>query len=59
VQRGWKSHKSAIAEGKRINYNFVKPHVTLDGETPAKKVGIGVDGRNKWLELFQNAKCKN
>jgi hypothetical protein len=33
--------------------------VTLDGETPAKKVGIGVDGRNKWLELFQNAKCKN
>jgi transposase-like protein len=30
VQRGWKSHKSAIAEGKRINYNFVKPHMALD-----------------------------
>ena len=23
---GWKTHKSAIAEGQRIYYNFVKPH---------------------------------
>jgi transposase-like protein len=44
VQTGWKSHRSAIAEGKRINYNFVKPHTALDRETPAKKAGIEVNG---------------
>jgi putative transposase len=37
VQRGWKSHKSAIAEGKRINYNFVKPHMALDGQRQQRK----------------------
>ena len=40
VQRGWKTHKSAIAEGQRIYYNFVKPHQALDKKTPAEKVGI-------------------
>jgi hypothetical protein len=40
VQRGWKSHKSAIAEGQRIQYNFVKPHMALEGETPAKKAKL-------------------
>jgi transposase-like protein len=52
VQRGWKSHKSAIAEGQRIQYNFVKPHMALNGETPAKKVGVEIKGKNKWLGMF-------
>jgi len=30
VQRGWKSPKLAIVEGKRINYNIVKPHQALE-----------------------------
>lgn len=55
VQRGWKSHKSAIAEGKRINYNFVKPHMALNGETPAKKAGLEVNGKNKWMDLLESA----
>src|SRR5688572_15501723 len=29
VQRGWKSAKTSIAEGQRIQYNFVKPHMAL------------------------------
>ena len=40
---GWKTHKSAIAEGQRIYYNFVKPHQALGGKTPAEKVGIEFD----------------
>jgi hypothetical protein len=50
VQRGWKSHNSAIAEGQRIYYNFVKPHEALGGKTPAEKAGI--NGKNKWGKLL-------
>ncbi len=57
VQRGWKSHESAIAEGQRIYYNFVKPHQALDGKTPAEKVGIETkNGKNKWEKLMKELK---
>src|SRR5215212_5078967 len=56
VQRGWKSHKSAIAEGQRIQYNFVKPHLALEGDTPAKKAGIEVKAKNKWIELLRRVR---
>lgn len=58
-ERGWKSPRSAIAEGKRINYNFVKPHMSLNGQTPARKAGIGFNGKNKWLEMMKLASKKN
>jgi hypothetical protein len=45
VQRGWKSYQTPLAEGKRIQYNFVKPHMALKAETPAKKAGIEIDGK--------------
>lgn len=45
VQRGWKSYQTPLAERKRIQYNFVKPHMALKGETPAKKAGIEIDGK--------------
>jgi putative transposase len=54
VQRGWKTHKSAIAEGQRIYYNFIKPHQALDGKTPSEKVGFKNNKKNKWLELIKN-----
>jgi len=54
VQREWKTHKSAIAEGQRIYYNFVKPHEALDGKTPAEKAGINIDGKDKWKTVFKN-----
>ena len=54
VQRGWKNPKSAIAEGQRIYYNFIKPHQSLDGKTPADKVGINIDGKDKWKDLLKN-----
>jgi transposase-like protein len=55
VQRGWKNPASKIAEGQRIHYNFVKPHQALEGQTPAERAGIGVQGENKWLELLKAA----
>ena len=56
VQRGWKTHKSVIAEGQRIYYNFIKPHQALEGKTPAEKCAIKLKGNNKWSTLIQNTK---
>jgi putative transposase len=55
VQRGWKTMKTPIAEGHRIQYNFVKPHMALNGQTPAEAAGIGIEGENKWLTLLRRA----
>ncbi len=55
VQRGWKTMKTPLAEGQRIHYNFVKPHAALDGQTPAKRAGIGIEGKDKWLSLLKAA----
>jgi transposase-like protein len=52
VQRGWKTAKSVLAEGNRLQYNFVKPHMGLKGNTPANAANISVDGNNKWLSLL-------
>ena len=52
VQRGWKNPESKIAEGQRLHYNFVKPHSALEGQTPAQRAGVGVQGENKWLALL-------
>jgi transposase-like protein len=48
VQRGWKSMKSKLAEGQRLHYNFVKPHMALEGQTPADSAGIGIQAKDKW-----------
>ena len=55
VQRGWKTFKTPIAEGQRIHYNFVKPHMALEGQTPAQVAGVGVDSKNKWLALLRSS----
>ncbi len=55
VQRGWKSMDTPLAEGARIHYNFVKPHQALEGQTPAQVAGIGMNGRNKWMELLKSS----
>jgi transposase-like protein len=55
VQRGWKSFETPLAEGQRIAYNFVKPHMALEGKTPAQAAGSEVKG---WNELFRFALSK-
>lgn len=55
VQRGWKSMGTPLAEGQRIQYTFIKPHIALEGQTPAEVAGIGLIGQNKWKELLTKA----
>jgi len=55
VQRGWKTMKTKLAEGQRIHYNFVKPHIALEGQTPAQAAGVGLNEGNKWMELLKKA----
>jgi len=52
VQRGWKTKETPLAEGNRIQYNFVKPHLALEGKTPAQVAGLDVKG---WKELLEKA----
>jgi len=40
-----------LAEGQRIGYNFVKPHMALEGKTPAQAAGLHVKGWKELLEL--------
>jgi len=44
-----------ILTGLQIYHNYVRPHMAINGETPAKKAGITVKGSDKWLTLIQNA----
>ncbi len=55
VQRGWKTMKTPLAEGARIHYNFVKPHMALENQTPAQVAGVGMNGKNKWMELLEKS----
>ncbi len=53
--RGLKSEDSPILTGYQIFHNYIRPHMALEGETPADRVGIKVEGKNKWLTIIQNA----
>lgn len=55
VVRGWKKHNSPLAEGQRIQYNFVKPHMALEGQTPAQRAGIEIKPKNKWMNLLEKS----
>lgn len=57
VMRGMKGKATseALVNGLRTYYNFIRPHQSLDGKTPAEACGIKVEGPNKWVTLIQNA----
>lgn len=55
VTRGLKSMDTSFFEGNRIYYNFIRPHMGLDGATPAEIAGIGVGSDNKWTELLRRS----
>ncbi len=58
TMRGLKKRRTPILEGFQTYYNFVRPHMALDGKTPAEACGIKVEGDNKWITLIQNASKK-
>jgi transposase-like protein len=58
VMRGLKIKETPILHGMQIYHNFIKPHIGLDGITPAEACGIELKGENKWITLIQNASVK-
>jgi putative transposase len=53
--RGLKRKRTPLLQGYQIYHNYVRPHLALDGKTPAEAAGIKVEGENKWKTLIQNA----
>jgi len=61
TQRGLDSRSSAqeMSEAIRVAYNFVRPHMALDGKTPAEAAGINLQlGQNRWQSLIQQASLR-
>ena len=53
--RGIKKDDSVMFDGYQMFHNYLRPHMGLDGQTPAEKCGIKIEGDNKWITLIQNA----
>lgn len=58
TMRGIKTVDTPILKGLQIYHNFVRPHEGLNGDTPADRAGIKVEGTDKFLTLIQNASIK-
>ena len=58
IVRGIKSKESPIFDGYQIYHNYFRPHMALDGRTPAEACGIEIKGKDKWKTLIQNATPK-
>jgi transposase-like protein len=58
VVRGVKKSDSPLIDGYQIFHNYVRPHMALEGKTPAEKAGIEIKGNNKWITIIQNASKK-
>lgn len=56
VVRGVKSKDSPLFKGAQIYHNYIRSHMALNGDTPADRAGIKIQGDNKWITLIQNAK---
>jgi len=62
VLRGMDNDASAqiMTDGIRINYNFIRPHMGLDGKTPAQVAGLDLQlEKIRWLSLIKQAMQKN
>lgn len=59
VMRSLKKKDTPILKGMQIFHNYVRPHMALEGKTPAEKAGIEVKGLNKWMTLIQNASLES
>jgi len=55
VFRGIKKADGSIITGIKLYHNYIRSHMSLDGDTPAKRAGIEIEGNNKWITLIQNA----
>ena len=44
-----------LISGYQLYHNYVRPHMALEGKTPAELCGIEIKGDNKWITLIQNS----
>jgi len=44
-----------IAEGFRVHYNLVKPHIALDGRTPGDVAGLSLPDGFRWKAILDSA----
>ena len=54
TMRSIKRPDSPVIEGMRIHHN-TKSHMGLGGISPCDRIGIIIEGDNKWVTLIQNA----
>jgi len=58
VMRGLDGESTAqtMMDGLRIYYNFIRPHMALNGKTPAEKADIDKkSNRDRWFSLIRKA----
>ena len=55
IVRGIKKPDSPLLEGYQLLHNYIRPHMGLNGQTPAEAAGIEIQGQDKWLAVIQNA----
>jgi transposase-like protein len=56
VMRGLKTTETPIIPMENIYYNFIRPHLSLKGKTPAEEAKIvKCLERNRWLELIKKS----
>jgi len=58
TQRGLDHPESAqlMADGTRIEYNFIRPHMALDGKTPAEASNLNLNlEENRWKSLIERS----
>jgi len=56
TQRGLKDEYSAFIRGHQVYYNFIRPHESLFGNTPAKVAGLDLKLDNcKWEKLLMQS----
>jgi len=48
-----------ITPMNQIYYNFIRPHMGLEGATPAEAAGVGIEEENKWMGLLRRSITKN
>jgi transposase-like protein len=58
TMRGLKRKRTPILTGYQIFHNYIRPHESLNGQTPSEACGITIEGQNKWKTLIENASKK-
>jgi hypothetical protein len=54
VMRSLKKKDTPILTGYQMLHNYMRPHMALNGKTPAEVCGIEIDGNDKWKTIIEN-----